>query len=274
MVILSYNTAKVTQKCLEHLYTSKDVFFETIVVDNDSKDESVEIIKKHFPQVKLIESKENLGFARGNNLGMSRALGKYILLLNSDCFVDPYTIKRCLDLQKDVLGCKLLNPDGSIQSSWGFFPSLRRVLQLMLFIDNLPVVRKFVDSIHIRDVARYENTRLVDWVMGAFILLKKEVFEKTRGFDEGFFMYGEEVEWLNRIKKMGYEVWYTPTAQATHIGRASQSDNFGAIWGEFVSWKRWIPKDILRIVLIGGCLVRPWSGAHRKALQKLVRNGL
>jgi hypothetical protein len=242
---------------------SKGVDLELIVIDNASVDESVKEIRKRFKNIKIIENKKNSGFGRANNQGMKIAQGEQILLLNSDCFVEPDTIRELLNKNYDVAGCKLLNEDGSLQQSHGYFPNLRRIKFLMLFIDNLPLIRDYIDSIHVRSEKRYVKAQKVDWVTGAFMLLKKEVFEKTGGFDENYFMYGEEIEWQYRIAKAGFRVNYDPAVSATHLAGASSPDRAPAVIGEIEGWKYWFKKyypgwqeTALRIIVLVGCILR------------------
>lgn len=263
VVILSYNTRDITLKCLDHLSKSKDVKLEIIVIDNASTDTSAEAIAKKFPQVKLIKNKTNSGFAAGNNQGMALAHGEKILLLNSDCFVEPSTLHKCASQEADVLGCKLLNADGSVQFSWGYFVSLRRVLMLMSFVDNFPLIRKIADSIHVRDLSRYSTSHEVDWVTGAFVMVKKEVYKKVGGIDEKYFMYGEEMEWMYRIKKAGYVVQYFVDAQATHLQGASTKSLSRMFISEMNGYIYWFSKHrsklaqiLLKIILIKGCLFK------------------
>ncbi len=269
VIILSYNTRDITLKCLDALKHSRGVEMETIVVDNASTDGSVEALKKlaGFQGMRLIVNKKNVGFAAGNNQGMKMAKGDYFLLLNSDCFVEPDTIQvlntKCKELNFDAAGCKLKNQDGSLQPSWGYFPTLRRVTQLMLFVDNFPGIKKFIDSIYIRDPGRYTRPVTVDWVTGACLFVKREVFEETQGMDEKFFMYGEEVEWQYRIKTAGFKIGFVPEAEATHIGGASWTGKdrvfIGGMKGFikiFQIHKSPMETGLLKLILLTGCAVR------------------
>ena len=268
VIVVSYNTREITLECLEKLHESTGVEMEVIVVDNDSRDRSVEAIKKRFPKVTIVLNRQNTGFGVANNQGMSLAKGDKILLLNSDCFVTPTTIstlEKAMQAISDtsVVGCRLLNKDGSLQPSYGYFPTLLRIFSLMFFIDNLPVARKFFKSIHVRDVSRYQRVAEVDWVMGALVLLNKKVWERAGGFDENYFMYGEEVEWMYRIKQAGFTIRYIPQAEATHLGGASSPDMSPAIVGEIKGWKYWFSKYhrgwqqlVLPLVVSLGCILR------------------
>ena len=172
-----------------------------------------------FPGARIVNNKKPLGFGANNNQAMKVARGDKILLLNSDCLVQPDTLAVCYSTDFDVVGCKLTNAGGKTSQSTGFFPTLRRVIQLMLFVDNLPVIRKFIDTIHIRDMSRMKSTQRTDWVQGAFMMLKRKVYEKVGGFDENFHMYGEEIEWQYRMKKAGFKIWYFSDVQAVHLER-------------------------------------------------------
>ena len=261
VVILSYNTFNITLKCLDHLFKSREVKLEVIVIDNASTDGSVAAIAKKFPQIKLIANKSNIGFAAGNNQGMKLAKEDTILLLNSDCFVYPDTLSKCLKQMQthDVLGCQLLNPGGSIQPSWGYFPTLRRILQLMLFVDNFPIVRTYIDSIHVRDLGRFQNSREVNWLTAAFVMLKANIFRKTGGIDEKYFMYGEETEWMFRIRKLGFNIYYYPEAKAIHLQGASTKSMSKMFASEMKGYLYWFTKHnppwqlpILKVILVVG----------------------
>lgn len=263
VVILSYNTRDITLRCLAHLFKSTFTDFEVILIDNASTDGSAETIAKRFPTVKLTKNRQNVGFAVGNNQGMAKARGDKILLLNSDCFVKEDTLAKCISENVDVLGCKLLNTDGSIQPSYGFFVSLRRIGMLMSFVDNLPIIKKVADSIHVRDLSRYQTVQNVDWVTGAFVLLKREIFQKVGGIDEKYFMYGEEMEWMYRIKKAGYKIEFFPGACATHLQGASTKSLSKMFVSEMKGYMYWFAKHrsalaqvLLKIIIIKGCLFK------------------
>ncbi len=194
------------------------------MVDNDSTDGSVEMIKKKFPQVSLIENKKNFGFAKANNQGIKKAKGKYALLLNSDTVLKNNPFLELIKFAKShpqagAVGCKLLNKDGTNQLSTAPFFNLFRVFIWLLTGD------RFLYS-------SPSKACQVDWVMGAALMVKKKVLEKVGILDEKFFMYMEEVEWCYRIKKAGWEVWLCPEAKIFHLVRGSSaSGKQKAIWG-------------------------------------------
>lgn len=212
VIIPSYNTKRLLKQCLKSLNSK----LEIIVVDNDSSDGSVEMVTKEFPKVKLIKNKANLGFGAANNQGMKLAKGKYFLLLNSDTIVrDNASLKMAEFMDKHpevgVVGCKLLNIDGTPQPSAGPFPSLG-VVAVMLFAEHW-----------LGDLVRtsFKQTKKVDWVMGAALMVRSEVVKKVGLMDEGIFMYMDEVEWCYRIKKAGHKVVFYPNARIIHLGGGS-----------------------------------------------------
>ena len=221
VIILSYNTKDLLKNCLESIrkYTY-GLEFEIIVVDNGSKDESVEEVKKFKMQnlkLKIIENKTNLGFAGGNNVGIRKALGEYILLLNSDTFLKDNALLKMvkfLDSRPDisVLGPRLLNQDGSFQASVGRFPTLP-VVFWMLFKEH------FGGSEYVRLSPKEESE--VDWLMGAALMARKNIFKKAGLLDENIFMYMEEVEWCYRVKKAGFKIYFYPEAEIIHLWQGS-----------------------------------------------------
>jgi GT2 family glycosyltransferase len=231
VIIVSYNTFKLTKKCVEQVYASKalkDSDLEVILVDNNSDDSTVEYFKKNQAQVTLIPNKTNLGFGAGNNQGAKVARGEYLLFLNTDAFLRPNTLSILLtELQKDdsilAVGPKYHYKDGSFQQSFGYFPSLSRLIGWMWWLDKLPLIKlAFAKPYHAFDPKHYEVSRRVDWLMGACILMRKADFDKVHGFDEQIFMYAEEVELFLRLSKSTHKsVLYTPATSITHLGSAS-----------------------------------------------------
>jgi len=257
IIVINHNTGEITRKCLDHVFASKNVEFEVILINNTPED------KLSYPKVKIINNKRPLGFGANNNQGMKVARGDKILLLNSDAFVYPDTLAKCYAQNYGVLGCQLLNTDGSIQPSWGYFPTLRRILQFQIFVDNFPGICKFADSVHVRDLSRFQKIQKVDWVMGAYVMIKREVYEKTGGFDENFHMYGEEIEWMYRIAKAGFSTYYWPLAKCVHLVGQSTKSKTNMFLGEMRGYLYWFNKYnsrfdqfLLKLILLFGCLIR------------------
>ncbi len=226
VIIVNWNTKKLLENCLKSIFKfTEDVNFEIIVVDNGSEDDSPNLVKEKFPQVKLIPNKENLGFTKANNQGIKIAKGKYILLLNSDTYLIENSFKKLVgeaNKRKNLgaLGPALLNENRSIQQSAGFFPHLPQVFLWMTFIDDLPG-GSALKPYHVDHDSFYMRGREVDWVTAAAILVAKSVIKRVGPLDEKIFMYGEEVEWCYRIKKAGFTNFFSPTTKIVHIGRGS-----------------------------------------------------
>jgi hypothetical protein len=201
---------------------------EVIVVENASEDGTYEMIDKKHPWVKLYNSGEDLGYGRGNNYGVKRSNPKYkyLLLLNNDAFVGKETIFEAVRFmeenpQADVMGCRLQYEDKKFQPSAGYLPNPLNVWAWTWGADLLPFVGSLFKPVHPKNREFFRSAKKVGWVMGAFLFMKREVFEKTKGFDEKFFLYMEEVEWCLRATKKGYSIWYTPKFVITHVDKAS-----------------------------------------------------
>jgi GT2 family glycosyltransferase len=242
VIIVSFNTKELIEKCLRSIKGP----WEIIVVDNASTDGSAEIIKKKYPNVTLIESKTNLGFARANNLAMKKASGEYFLLLNSDAFLQDDTIINCLKTKADVVGCKLTYPDGRFQPSAGELPNPLNMTMWLLGMSN---------SYHPKSIKSGPK----GWITGAFMFIKREVYETTGGFDEKIFMYGEEVEWCKRITDAGYKIWYTSEFSIVHIQGGSGGQ---ALVKEMQGIKYYFSKhhpqylDLIKFLILLGSIMR------------------
>lgn len=233
IIIISYKTKELLRNCLKSIYNSKiDFPFEIIVVDNHSDDKSPEMVKEEFKEVKLILNDKNVGFGQANNQGMRLAKGKYFLLLNSDTEIVDKAIEKMVRLIEErreigVIGCKLLYKNGGIQQSAGYLPRLSKIFFWQTFIDDLPVIKNIIKPYQVSDINFYKKEHEVGWVTGAFFLLRKEIFEKTGGFDEKIFMYSEEVEWCQRISQAGFKIYFTPITHVYHLKNASPKETNG-----------------------------------------------
>lgn len=269
IVIVNWNTRKLLEDCLSSIYKfTKGVSFEVIVVDNGSEDDSQQMVRVKFPQVKLIPNRHNLGFTKANNQGIKIAKGKYCFLLNSDTYLIENSLKKLLEQSESLedlgaLGPLLLNEDRSIQQSAGFFPHLPQVFWWMSFLDDLPG-GVILAPYHIDHDSFYQKEREVDWVTAAAIIVPKKVIKEIGGLDENIFMYGEEVDWCYRIKKANYKVYFSPSTKIIHIGRGSSGKiSQNAILGEYrglvyfyKKHKNSLSLQMLRILLKIGALAR------------------
>jgi GT2 family glycosyltransferase len=214
----------MTLDCLRSLYADLgDLPAEVFVVDNASSDGSADAIGREFPEVRLIANSANLGFGAANNLAMSKAQGEYLLLLNSDAFPKAGAIATLVNyLQANpkvgIVGPRLVHADGSLQLSCFRFPS-----PLRAWLENLWISTAFADHRFLGDYRHWahDSLRNVDWVIGACLLLRRNVFSQVGGFDEKFFMYSEEADWQRRIRDAGWDIAFIPDAVVTHLGGAS-----------------------------------------------------
>lgn len=215
VIVVNYRTKILTLECLRSVFATATGFkFEVIVVDNGSGDDSVTAVRSEFPQVQIIESDKNLGFAGGNNLGLKKARGRLLLLLNSDTEVRADTLDlsiKYLDQHPEagVMGCKVLLPDGSLDKAcrrrfpnpWNSFLRLFGLKKFSDYNINTPI----------------DQECEVDAVMGAYLMIKKSVVDKIGLLDEEYFMYGEDLDWCWRVKEAGYKIIYYPKAEITHF---------------------------------------------------------
>lgn len=272
IVILSYNTKNITDRCLSKLKKSirycKNKLkneIEVIVVDNNSSDNSPEMIKRKYPWVKLIVSRTNTGFSRGNNIGMKASSKPFILLINSDTFVKENTLFQALGYfennpECDLMGCRLILRDDKTQISVGFLPTPINIVLWISGLQILPFLDKFTQPFHPRNQSFVQDEKQVEWAMGAFFLMKRDVFTKTGGFNESIFMYGEEVEWCKRIKDLGFKMFYVPSIEVIHLDKASSNFNlekpfFKEIKGTFRYFQLHYPNDYTWIKIVIKCFL-------------------
>ena len=228
VVIVSFNTRDTTLQCLRELETDLAQLkgdSEVFVVDNASHDGSADAIRAGFPGVHLIESNTNEGFGPANNRAFELARGEFFLLLNSDAFVHPGAIQTLVDFLREPenervggVGPRLLNRDGTLQASCWKFPSPGRA-----WLEALGVARLFASHPKLGDYYRWshDSRREVDFVIGACLLVRREVFEEVGGFDPEFFLYAEETDWQKRMLSKGWTVAFCPDALVTHLGGVS-----------------------------------------------------
>ncbi len=237
IIILSYNTKDITKQSLEKLTESlsryPDLSFEIIIVDNASSDGSQDMIdtyKQSFShksiQLKTIFNEHNEGFPKGNNAGIANTSGTYVLFLNSDVMVDDVSWDRVLaefDLDPTIgaLSVRMTLPNGEIDpASHRGFPTVWNSFcyyaKLEALTRHIPIVNRIFGGYHLT----YEDLHVpheIDAISGAFFLGRRAVIEELEGFDETFFMYGEDIDLAYRMKEHNYKVWYYPEARVTHL---------------------------------------------------------
>lgn len=225
IVIVNYNTNKYSIDCIQSIYDqTSNLMFEVLVVDNNSKKEDPCILKEAFPKITLIKNEENMGFGIANNLGIGHATGKYILLLNSDTIILEKALEKCVGFMNSefaiesnigLMGCTLLNSDSSFQHSTFSKSHIGKYL-----INSNPILSKLFGS-NSTQKFNYEVPQFVEGLSGAFMLFRREVFDKIKPFDPDLFMYSEETELCrNRLTKH-FKVYYWPEAKIIHHGGKS-----------------------------------------------------
>lgn len=248
IIIVNFNTPQVTLHCIQSIHQHcAGIEYEIVLVDNFPKADYQPIFTSAFPTIRYILSKENIGFGRANNLGMRTAKGKHFLLLNSDTVVFDDSIQQCLNYLQEasaastgLLGCRLLNADGSYQPS--FYPFTKNDF-FNHCIANNPLLYKLFNR---RDTFIETKTiKKVGDISGAFMLLKAEVYQTTGGFDPDFFLYYEESDWCrNRILKT-YDIIYYPHAAITHLGGQSAPKDFMQIQAKISQGLFWYKKGTM-----------------------------
>jgi N-acetylglucosaminyl-diphospho-decaprenol L-rhamnosyltransferase len=219
VVVVTWNAASHIERCLRSVGGS-----ETVVVDNGSTDGTVALVRKLFPEVRVIEQ-DNRGMGGGNNSGMRVAGGRYWLLLNSDAWVAGDGLAALVAFadahpQAAVVGPRLSNPDGSLQRSVRGDPTLWRLATEYLFLRKLGPRTDTFNAFYGGGFA-YDAPRRVESLFGAALLVRRAAADEVGLFDEDFFMFSEETDWLYRFRQAGWQVWFTPDAEVFHLSGAS-----------------------------------------------------
>jgi len=219
VVVVTWNALPYVEQCLESV-RGEDV----VVVDNGSKDGTVALVRERFPELRLIEQ-DNKGMGGGNNAGMRAAGGRYFLLLNSDAWgVDDGLAQLVAfadaDPEAAVVGPKLLNTDGTLQRSARGEPTLWSLATEYLAIRKLAPHSGRLNPLYRGDFD-HDRVAEVDWLSGAALLVRREAADAVGLFDEDFFMFSEEVDWMTRFRRAGWKVLFYPDAEVVHVGGAS-----------------------------------------------------
>ncbi len=234
VVILNWNVRDLLRGCLRSLLRAsgegevdgRPLAVEIIVVDSASADGSAGMVEQEFPEVRLIASGENLGYSRGNNLGLAASRGRHLLVLNPDTQVAAGALRTLVAYteahpQAGILGPRLLNADGSPLPSRRRFPTLATAFFESTWFQGV-APRRLLDRYYARDLPE-DAAAEVEWVTGACLLVRRAVYEQIGGFDEGFFMYSEELDYCRRARAAGWQVVYFPEAVVYHFeGKSSE----------------------------------------------------
>ena len=237
VIIVSYNTADLIGNCLKSVFAASNITREVFVVDNASSDGSSAFIKDKFPSVHLIANTENKGFATANNQALPQCKGKYIFSLNPDTEVMSDTFSEAISFMDanpgvGLAGTKIINPDGTLQWSVSYkYPSQKHTTNEL-----------------------YGLPGKIACVLGASMIVRSELIKKMGGFDEDFFLYGEDQDLCLRIRKLGHEIGYIDSATVVHLGGQSEKNSLSSeVWkkkirAEYIFYKKhYLPKTIKRI---------------------------
>jgi len=258
IIILNYKQKGLVKQCVKGIVTAQpQLEYELIVVDNNSNDSSLLMVKRMFesetrpsagqsklpissplkiPAIRTIQSKDNNGFAVGNNLGISQAQGRYLMILNPDIAIVPGVLEKMVAFMDDnsavgVIGPKLINPDGSVQYSCRRFPHFLIPIYRRTFFGRVPFAKKAVDRYLMKDFDHRSNKE-VDWLFGACLLIRKSVLEKIGTLDERFFMYFEDLDLCRRAWQFGFKVVYLAIVEMVHYHQRLSAER-GGILGIF-----------------------------------------
>lgn len=249
IIIVSYNVEDLLKQCIQSIYQmTKPELFDIIVVDNNSGDASVAMIMKTFPNVRLIQNDENLGFSGANNMALRQSSSKYILLLNPDTIILNNSIEKMLEFlasneNAGAVGPQILNPDKSPQKSCrklpGFIDALFYISGIGRVFPNARIFRSWL-----LPEFDYGKTQRVEYISGACIMVRKKVFDDIGLFDERFFLYSEDTDLCLRMMKNRWDILYFSVAKIIHYG--GQSSNYHKNWQQaeemFKSWLKYRKK--------------------------------
>lgn len=226
IAVVSWNTRDLLDGCLESVFeTTFGVEFEVIAVDNASSDGSAEMVREKYPQVRLIENSDNVGFAAANNQAYAASDSKFFLLLNPDTILHEAALHKLLSSLDEYADCALAAPqlvwgDGCVQESVGHFPSLASELFDALYLTRV-LRRRRASCLY---VPQADGSRVIDWACGACLLLRRDALGNSRSvLDDRYFMFSEETDLCRTLRSRGWGIRYEPSAVVTHLGSGSTS---------------------------------------------------
>jgi GT2 family glycosyltransferase len=237
VVIVTHGSWSLTEKCLESLSDQRaDLLFDVIVVDNASDDDTPERIRRAFPWIHLFDQRENTGFAKANNRALGAVATPYVLLLNPDTELPPGALRSVVQALEDrpeagMLGCKLVRPNGELDHACKRgFPRPASALSYFLRLDRTPVGRWLGGAAAGAYVAAHlgaDEEGFVDAINGAFMLVRQEALGEVGLLDEGYWMYGEDLDWCFRFWAAKWPVFYWPGVEVTHVKGGSAGSRRG-----------------------------------------------
>jgi N-acetylglucosaminyl-diphospho-decaprenol L-rhamnosyltransferase len=273
IIVVSWNVLSLLRACLASLQASAGIGWsdgssphaEVIVVDNGSEDGTAAALAAEFPRIRLVANPDNRGFTRANNQGLALSRGRYVFFLNPDTRVAPDALRLLLEFMDGhpaagVAGPQLRYGDGSLQSSRRRFPTLGTALfeSTPLTWHLSPQHNRWARRYHLDDCPAGSEPQTVDWLVGAALFVRRDALEQVGGFDEGYFMYSEELDWCRRASAAGWQVVYVPAAKVIHYEGRSSEQAVAARHIRFQTSKvryfrkyyGWLPGSVLRYALL------------------------
>lgn len=232
IILLNYKSCGLIKQSLKNLLSDKlPVSHEIFIVDNDSRDGCIKMVNTFFPTVRTISSPTNVGFAAGNNLAIKQAQGEFLLILNPDVAVMSDAIIKLLNFMRQnpkigIAAPRLINPDGTVQSSCYRWPKHLTPIYRRTFLKRLPWVKSQLNWYLMKDFD-HRTTRSVAWVLGACIMVSSEAIKKTGLMDERYFFYMEDMDWCRQFWECGYKICYYPEAEMVHYHKRLSAEYNG-----------------------------------------------
>ena len=232
IVILNYKQAGLIKYCLRGIKNANlSLKYEIIVVDNNSGDNCLKMVNDFYPDVVTVAAPKNSGFAAGNNLGIQRSRGRYVLILNPDVVIIRGKIEKMMEfadknLKAGIIGPKLINADGSLQYSCRRFFKWRVPIYRRTFIGRYNFAKRDLDDYLMRCWDHNHDAK-VEWLFGACLLIRRELIDKIGFLDERFFMYFEDADYCRRCWESGMEVWYLASVELIHYHHQQSAEKVG-----------------------------------------------
>lgn len=224
VVVVCFNDREVLLPCLASLEAARSgLATEVVVVDNASKDGSVSAVRKHFPKVRVVEAGYNAGFTGGNNIGFEHATGRYVLFLNPDTLIDDYAFDAMVeradrDAGIGAVGPMVLNKDRTLQYSCFRSPTVGHFISKALMLHRVPGYRRVAGNESRYPESRYSREMEVDVISGCAMMVRRDLLTRIGAFDDEYFIYFEETDLCERIRRAGYRIVYLPAATIVHLG--------------------------------------------------------
>jgi GT2 family glycosyltransferase len=250
IIVVTYNSSSNIEACLHSVKEAmKELDHEILIVDNASQDETCRIVEKEFPQVFLIKSEVNLGFAKANNLGLQRAKGEFVLLINPDTVWKKGEAGQALRFLRNhpeigAMGCRLILEDGSWQRSHGNFPTLWKELKGAFHLPGLFPRWKWMEGVY-----TYKESHVikpVEWISCTFFLSRKETLAEVAGFDERYFMYYEDIDLSKRLRGKGKEIYYFPEIEVIHYQKQPSMIDYGG--SPYIYFCKFFPLSFAKVL--------------------------